>query len=161
MIGRDRREQGTAAIEMVLVLVFGMVLLAGMVLFGRLTMHMIALEKAIGNTTRIVATLPRPMLTAENADLTMPALGARLVRDATLSAGLDIQPRASSIGVLCEEMYCGTGVATTMVSVSTNISFTDTVFRNAYTATIMPASGSLPLSFKYSELCAIPFTVAP
>jgi Flp pilus assembly protein TadG len=147
------RERGTAAIEMVLVLGFGIVLLAGTVLFGRLTMHMIAMEKAVGGTARIIAALPRPMLVADGAQNALPALGGAIVHDMAVSAGLDLAPRVSSVSVTCDEGFCGLGSAATSITIGTNVVFTDTVF-GAYTATFMPPTGSLSLPFRYSQLCA-------
>jgi hypothetical protein len=147
------RERGTAAIEMVLVLGGGIVLLAGTVLFGRMTIHTIAMEKAIGSTARIIAALPRPMLTGANARQELPALGGAMVRDMAVAAGLDLAPPADSVSVVCDEGFCGPGLNVTTIAVGTNIVFTDTVF-GAYTATFMPPTGSLSLSFRYSQLCA-------
>lgn len=147
------RERGIAALEMVVVLLLGVLLLAGLVLFGRLTMHMIVMEKAVGSTARIMATLPRKTLTAGDAYVRLPLVGGQMVYDMAVSAGLDTVPSRAQVAVLCDELYCGPGVSPTLVSVGASIRFKDPVFPG-FTSELLPVAGSLSLTFKYSEPCA-------
>lgn len=118
------REGGTAAIEMVFVLLTSILLLGIIVLVGRLTWHATALVKSVADTTRIVATLPRTTLVGGTTHI--KALTERHVRAVSQSAGLDLQP---GDGI---EANCGNGACIdtnfAFVSVEASIYFYDTIF---------------------------------
>lgn len=135
------RTRGTAAIEMVLVLLLGTGALASLVLLGRMTWHAIAMQKAVASTGRIVSTLPRETLnTSGIADVIDPFIQTE-VRAATLSAGLDTRPSLSSIESSCAAggWNCG-DMPVTQVQVRAAIRFNDTVFGNGFTG-LLPESG--------------------
>lgn len=120
------RERGTAAIEMVFVLLTSTLLLGIIVLVGRLTWHATSLVKSVADTTRIVATLPRTTLVGDPTNLRV--LTERHVRTATGSAGLDLQPQ-DGIDARCSNSAC-TDFAFTSISVEASIRFYDTIFGN-------------------------------
>lgn len=119
------RERGTATIEMAVVTMLSIVILAMIVLAGRLTWYAIALTKGVANTNRIVATLPRATLVAD-ADV-LEAFVKDTLYDATESAGIDIQPRGNSIAVLCGMGHCD-DKPFVFVLVTATIDFRDTIF---------------------------------
>ncbi|QBE63566.1 TadE/TadG family type IV pilus assembly protein [Pseudoduganella lutea] len=121
---RPCRERGTAAIEMVFVLLTSILLLGIIVLVGRLTWHATSLVKSVADTTRIVATLPRTTLVGGTTH--MKALTERHVRVVTESAGLDLQP-GDGIDARCGGTSC-TDFAFTFVTVNASIRFYDTIF---------------------------------
>ena len=124
---RLHRERGTAAIEMVFVLLTSILLLGIIVLVGRLTWHATTLVKRVADTTRIVATLPRTTLVGGVSNVRVQA--EQYVRAATGSAGLDLQP-GHGIDARCGGMSC-TDFNFTSVSVEAAIRFYDTIFGNS------------------------------
>lgn len=131
-----RWQRGTAAIELMLVVSLGMAIMAAIVLFGRFTWHVIAMEKSVYNAARITVALPIEKLSGEGA-VEAEAAGRSLVRTAAVSSGVDIVPSARVVGVFCDGNICDPA-GITRVAVATSITFTDTVFGNSYTADLLP-----------------------
>lgn len=133
-------ERGVVAVEMSIVLLLGVVLLAAVVLMGRLTWHVVAMQKAVSSAGRIVGSLSLETLTTENVDGDITGLAANHIRAATRSAGLDIQP--SEIEVDC--VTTGAGgcgrTSVTHVSISAYMRFRDTIFSPELTGQIFPES---------------------
>lgn len=121
------RQRGVAAIEMAVLLGVGTSLIATTVLLGRLTWHAIVVEKAVQNAARAIAALPVEVVEGADAAEVLTALAVRRVLDTTAAAGLDIQPRSSTIVVECDTYACGAG-RPAIISVEANVRFTDTVF---------------------------------
>jgi hypothetical protein len=119
------RERGTAAMEMTVVAMLSIVILAMIVLVGRLTWHAIALTKGVANTNRIVATLPRTTLVG--GVTTLKAFAQDTLSEATGSAGIDIQPDSESLRVSCGLDEC-VDASFNSVQVIARIYFRDTVF---------------------------------
>ncbi|TWI63051.1 hypothetical protein IP91_03891 [Pseudoduganella lurida] len=124
---RDQRQRGTAAIEMVIVLLFAFVLLNGLVLFGRLTWHLTALQKSVDSTVRIVSALPVERLSGTGAAASMRLFGDASVRAALRSAGTDLEPPPETITVKCNDNACFT-LAVNKVDVTAALIFEDTLF---------------------------------
>ena len=141
------RERGTAAIEMTVVLTLGMTVLATIVLFGRFTWHLIAMEKSVYNAARIIVALPIEQVSGTAAITRMPALGNDLVLATARSAGTDIVPEEGAVGVVCNGFNCGT-VNLTRVSVNVRTTFTDTVFSNEDTFGLLPSGEEADLVFE-------------
>lgn len=119
------RERGTAAMEMTVVTMLSIVILAMIVLAGRLTWHAVALTKGVANTNRIVATLPRATLVGGPDAL--KAFTQDTLYDATESAGIDMQPDSQFIAVSCGLDPCGDD-AFNAIRFSARIYFRDTIF---------------------------------
>jgi Flp pilus assembly protein TadG len=141
------RERGVAAIEMTVVLSLGMVILATIVLFGRFTWHLIAMEKSVYNAARIIVALPIEQVSGTGAFARMPAVGNDLVLAAARSSGTDIVPEDGAVTVLCNGSACGT-VNLTRVTVNMRTTFTDTVFGDAYTFGLLPIGEGTDLVFE-------------
>lgn len=125
MSRRLHRERGTAAMEMVVVTMLSIIILATIVLVGRLTWHAIALTKGVANTNRIVATLPRATLVG-GADA-LAAFAKGTLYDATESSGIDMQPDGQTFTLLCGMSHCADDPFT-FVFVTARINFRDTIF---------------------------------
>lgn len=121
------RQRGTAAMEMAVVTMLSVVVLAMIVLAGRATWHATALTKSAANTARIVATLPRATLVSTAPGGFVEIFAEANLRDATVSAGLDLQPDHRMFRVSCGTRQCDDG-AFTSITISTKIYFTDTIF---------------------------------
>ncbi|WBS03286.1 hypothetical protein OU994_02955 [Pseudoduganella sp. SL102] len=137
---QPHRERGIATIEMAAVVTLTIVILAMIVLSGRLTWHAIALTKGVANTNRIVATLPRATI-VDDPDV-LKEFVKNTVYDATRSAGLDIQPRANMFLVTCGLFNC-TDIDFSSVTVSAAIYFHDTIFGSAYQQ-VLPENLTIP-----------------
>lgn len=141
------RERGTAAIEMTVVLTLGVTLLATIVLFGRFTWHLIAMEKSVYNAARIVVGMPIEQVSGTGAGTRATTLGNALVLAAASSAGTDIVPEEGTVTVLCNGLSCGS-VNLVQVTVSTRTTFTDTIFSNEYTFGLLPIGEGTDLVFE-------------
>jgi len=119
------RERGIAAMEMAVVTMFSIVVLAMIVLVGRLTWHAVALTKGVANTNRIVATLPRTTLVGGASALKVFAQDT--LYDATASAGIDMQPDSETFLVLCGSGLCADNTFGS-IQVDASINFRDTIF---------------------------------
>jgi hypothetical protein len=148
------RERGTAAIEMTVALTLGMTILATIVLFGRFTWHLIAMEKSVYNAARIIVALPIDQVSGTGAATRTTTLGSELVLAAARSAGTDIVPENDTVGTSCNGAPCGT-VNLTRVAVITRTTFTDTVFSNEYTFGLLPIGEGTDLVFE-TELDYVP-----
>jgi Flp pilus assembly protein TadG len=140
------RERGTAAIEMTVVLTLGMTMLATIVLFGRFTWHLIAMEKGVYNAARIIVALPIEQVSG-SAMASAKAAAKVQLRATALSSSTDIVPDIDSIDVLCNSGACGT-VNLTRVAVTTSTTFTDTIFGNEYTFSLLPIGEGTDLVFE-------------
>lgn len=142
-----RRERGTAAIEMTVVLTLGMTVLATIVLFGRFTWHLIAMEKSVYNAARIIVALPIEQVSGSGATARTILAGNGLVAAAARSSGTDIVPEEGTVDVECNNGPCGT-VNVTEVSVFARTTFTDTLFSNEYTFGLLPIGEGTDLVFE-------------
>lgn len=119
------RERGIAAMEMAVVTMFSIVVLAMIVLVGRLTWHAVALTKGVANTNRIVATLPRTTLVGgANA---LKAFAQDTLYGVTASAGIDMQPDSETFSVTCGGRICADNNFGS-IQVDATIYFRDTIF---------------------------------
>lgn len=125
MSRRLHRQRGIAAIETALLMMVSIGALAMIVLAGRLTWHAIALTKGIANTNRIVATLP--IATIISGPDALKGFTKETLYDATQSAGLDMQPRADTVTVMCGIYACAES-GFTSISITAGIAFRDTIF---------------------------------
>lgn len=126
---QPHRERGIATIEMAAVVTLTIVILAMIVLSGRLTWHAIALTKGVASANRIVATLPRATIVGGSTALKLFTINT--VYDATRSAGLDIQPDQEMFDVKCGLFNC-TDIEFGSITVTAAIYFRDTIFSSAY-----------------------------
>lgn len=128
MICFTQKQRGTALMEMALVLWAGTILLACVLLLGRLTWHAIALQKAVASTGRFLSTLPVETLRSPDVSIALNQLAGTRVREATLAAGLDAPAFVGDTNVRCtEEWGCGSFVPTEM-QVGTTLVFRDPIF---------------------------------
>ncbi|GGY25152.1 hypothetical protein [Pseudoduganella albidiflava] len=137
---QPHRERGIATIEMAAVVTLTIVILAMIVLSGRLTWHAIALTKGVANTNRIVATLPRATIVGGSTALKLFTINT--VYDATRSAGLDIQPDEELFDVNCGLFNC-TDIGFSSITVSAAILFHDTIFGSVYQQ-VLPENLTIP-----------------
>lgn len=122
---RAHRERGTATLEMAVVTMLSVIILAMIVLAGRLTWHAIALTKGVANTSRIVATLPRATIVGGAGALKVYAQDT--LNDATESAGIDLQPDEDSFFIMCGSFTCADAPFGS-IRMGSRIFFRDTIF---------------------------------
>lgn len=96
-----RRQDGVAAIELALILLFFMALLPFVLLFGRALLVYTALQKSTHDAARYLATMPLPQMA--NADAAEQ--GAAFARQMVLQAMLESWPGMSSGKVNVDCIY--------------------------------------------------------
>ena len=96
-----RRQEGVAAIELALIMLFFMGLLPFVLLFGRALLAYTALQKSAHDAARYLATMPLPQMA--NADAAEQ--GAVFARQMVRQAMLESWPGMSSSKVVVECVY--------------------------------------------------------
>ncbi|GGX90636.1 TadE/TadG family type IV pilus assembly protein [Pseudoduganella dura] len=147
------RERGTAAIELAVVMSLGMLVLATIVLFGRFTWHLIAMEKSVYNAARIIAARPIEQVSGTGAATRMREAGSALVNTAARSSGIDIVP-GDTVEARCNNGACGI-TNLTQVTVTARTEFADTIFNDGYTFDLLGLREGAALDFD-SELDYVP-----
>ncbi len=147
------RERGTAAIELAVVLSLGMLVLATIVLFGRFTWHLIAMEKSVYNAARMIAALPIEQVSGTGATTRMRDAGSALVDTAARSSGIDIVP-GDAVDVQCNSGPCGL-TNLIRIKVTARTEFADTIFNDGYTFDLLGLREGAALDFD-SELDYVP-----
>ncbi len=87
---KPRRQDGVAAIELALILLFFMGLLPVVLLFGRALLAYTAMQKSAHDAARYMATLPLPQMTNTASAVQGAAFARQMVLDAMLETWPDM-----------------------------------------------------------------------
>jgi Flp pilus assembly protein TadG len=134
-----RRQRGVVAIETALVLLASFALLPFMLYFARLTLHGAVLQQASFSASRYLATLPREQMRDPAQQAAALGVARSLISEAVAGAQLDTSPRV--IEFVCDITECsqmGFAGAPALVTVHITLLFTDPVFFDSYTGTLLP-----------------------
>jgi Flp pilus assembly protein TadG len=132
-------QRGVVAIETALVLLASFALLPFMLYFARLTLHGAVLQQASFSATRYLATLPREQMRDPALQAAALNVARGLIGEAVAGAQLDTSPRA--IEFMCDITECsqmGFAGAPALVTAHITLLFTDPVFFDSYTGTVLP-----------------------
>ncbi|NVD96990.1 TadE/TadG family type IV pilus assembly protein [Massilia sp. BJB1822] len=125
---RMRRGQGgVVAIELAVVLDMAALLLAVLLLGGRMMWHYSVLQRAAFDAARYMATMPRPELANPMQAPVLAARAGQLVLDAVSEAALDTSPGAGQVSVRCDDLPCG-GTPPQRIRVTVQIQLSDPLF---------------------------------
>ncbi|WP_426055055.1 TadE/TadG family type IV pilus assembly protein [Janthinobacterium sp. PSPC2-1] len=105
-----RRQDGVAAIELALILLFFMGLLPVVLLFGRALLAYTAMQKGAHDAARYIATLPLPQMANATAAEQGAAFARQMVVDSLLETWPDLEPVKVHVEcVYSDDAYlCGT-----------------------------------------------------
>ena len=143
---RKTRQRGVVAIETALLLLASFALLPFLLYFARLTLHSAVLQQASFSASRYLATLPREQIRDPALQATALGVARGLISEAVAGARLDTRPWA--IEIECDDFDCnqmGFAGMPALVTVHIRLLFTDPVFFDGYTGTLMPYE--YPLTF--------------
>ena len=129
---RPDRQRGVALIEMAGMLLVAVPMLAALVVFGRLTWHIIVVEKAVSGAARMVEALPPESFAVDTASADLPDLVYTYIGDAAAAAGIVPGMTARDVVLTCDQFACR-GPVLASVSVAATSTYLDTVFSGAYT----------------------------
>jgi len=151
---RANRQRGVALLEMVGMLIVAVPLLAALVVYGRLTWHIVVMEKSAASASRIVNALPPESFAVDTGSVDLKTLVYAHVKDAFDAAGVATVPKAEDIIVTCGDFACS-WIAPASVSVAMTSIFQDTVFYGTYTGPFgLPAE--LAVYNKYEQGYVLP-----
>lgn len=123
-----REQRGIAAIELALILGFGLLLVPAMLLLGRVLWQYSALQIAVHNANRTLTTLPRQeMLNYTQTGAAIVQVQQRL-RDSVNDSGMPAVFTPQQLLVLCDIRLCGGPTPPSTVTMMLEVTIDEQVF---------------------------------
>lgn len=118
----NARQHGTALVETAIALPVLLTLLAGLALFGQALWQFNAMQKAVHDAARYMASIPVVEITNMERALSAKHTAQDMVRGAAIVAGIAVPPALESISVLCGSASACAGSSTKPSTVTVNVS---------------------------------------
>jgi Flp pilus assembly protein TadG len=122
-VAPGRLQRGVAAVELALILAFGLALAPSVVVLGRVFWTYTALQKATHDAARYLATVSVTDMTTDDKAVVAVGVARQMVLQAAAAAHIRPALSSNSVTVLCDGANCGT-VPTAPVLIRVQVSAT-------------------------------------